>query len=93
MHDMNFVRANLDVVCVKLAQRNFAVAALEHFSVLDERRRSLIRDGDDLKATRNNESQEIGKLMKAGQREEAEKRGAAVRQLGERIPDIEKILP
>ncbi len=92
MHDINFVRANLDVVREKLAQRNFAVAALDRFSELDERRRTLIRDRDELKSTRNKESQEIGKLMKAGQREEAEKRGAAVRQLGERIPEIEKIL-
>lgn len=92
MHDINFVRANLDVVREKLAQRNFAVAALDRFSELDERRRTLIRDRDELKSTRNKESQEIGKLMKAGQREEAEKRGAAVRQLGERIPEIEKVL-
>jgi seryl-tRNA synthetase len=92
MHDINFVRANLDVVREKLAQRNFAVAALDRFTELDERRRTLIRDRDELKSTRNKESQEIGKLMKAGQREEAEKRGAAVRQLGERIPEIEKVL-
>jgi seryl-tRNA synthetase len=92
MHDINFVRANLDEVRQKLAQRNFAVAALDRFSELDERRRTLIRDRDELKSTRNKESQEIGKLMKAGQREEAEKRGAAVRQLGERIPEIEKAL-
>jgi len=92
MHDINFVRANLAVVRQKLAQRNFAVATLDRFSELDERRRTLIRDRDELKSTRNKESQEIGKLMKAGQREEAEKRGAAVRQLGERIPEIEKAL-
>lgn len=92
MLDINFVRTNLDVVRKKLAQRNFAVAVLDRFTELDERRRTLIRDRDDLKSTRNRESQEIGKLMKAGQREEAEKRGAAVRQLGERIPEIEKAL-
>src|SRR5512145_3129485 len=92
MHDINFVRANLDLVRKKLAQRNFAVAALDHFTELDERRRALIRERDDLKSTRNKESQEIGKLVKAGQREEAEKRGAAVRQIGERIPEIEKTL-
>ena len=92
MHDINFVRVNLDLVRQKLAQRNFAVAALDRFSELDERRRTLIRDRDELKSTRNRESQEIGKLIKAGHREEAEKRGTAVRQLGERIPEIEKDL-
>src|SRR5215207_9751877 len=92
MHDINFVRANLEVVRQKLAQRNFAVVTLDRFSELDERRRTLIRDRDELKSTRNRESQAIGKLMKAGQREEAEKRGAVVRQLGERLPEIEKAL-
>jgi seryl-tRNA synthetase len=92
MHDINFVRANLGLIRKKLTQRNFAVAVLDRFTELDERRRTLIRDRDDLKSTRNRESQEIGKLIKAGQREEAEKRGAAVRQLGERIPEIEKAL-
>ena len=92
MLDINFVRANLDVVRKKLEQRNFTVTALDRFTELDERRRALIRDRDDLKSTRNRESQEIGKLMKAGQRAEAEKRGAAVRQLGERIPEVEKAL-
>lgn len=92
MHDINFVRTNLDLVRQKLAQRNFAVATLDRFSELDERRRTLIRDRDELKSTRNRESQEIGKLIKAGHREEAEKRGAAIRQLGERLPEIEKDL-
>src|SRR5262245_959287 len=92
MLDINFVRANLDLVRKKLTKRNFAVTVLDRFTELDERRRTLIRDRDDLKSTRNRESQEIGKLMKAGQREEAEKRSAAVRQLGERIPEIEKAL-
>jgi seryl-tRNA synthetase len=92
MLDINFVRTNLDVVRKKLAQRNFAVTVLDRFTELDERRRTLIRDRDDLKSTRNRESQEIGKLMKAGQREEADRRGAAVRQLGERIPEVEKTL-
>jgi len=89
MHDSNFLRANLDLVRKKLEQRTFPVATLDRFTELDDRRRLSIRERDDLKAARNRESQEIGKLMKAGQREEAEKRGAAVRQMGERIPEIE----
>ena len=89
MHDVNFLRTNLDVVRAKLGQRNFPVTTLDNFATLDERRRALIREGEDLKAARNRESQEIGKLMKAGQKEEAEKRGAAVRAMGERMPAIE----
>src|SRR4030095_14532897 len=89
MHDVNFLRTNLEAVRAKLGQRNFPLAALDSFVALDERRRTLIRESEDLKAARNRESQEIGKLMKAGQKEEAEKRGAAVRKMGERTPAIE----
>ena len=89
MHDVNFLRTNLEAVRAKLGQRNFPLAALDSFVALDERRRTLIRESEDLKAARNRESQEIGKLMKAGQKEEAEKRGAAVRKMGERMPTIE----
>ncbi len=89
MHDVNFLRTNLDAVRAKLGQRNFPLVALDSFTALDERRRALIRESEDLKAARNRESQEIGKLMKAGQKEEAEKRGAAVRKMGERMPAIE----
>ena len=89
MHDVNFLRTNLDAVRAKLGQRNFPLVALDSFTALDERRRALIRESEDLKAARNRESQEIGKLMKAGQKEEAEKRGAAVRKMSERMPAIE----
>ncbi|MFL6214506.1 MAG: serine--tRNA ligase [Blastocatellia bacterium] len=90
MLDVNFVRANLDFVRTKLEQRGFPLEALERFTALDERRRELVGQRDDLNATRNRESQEIGKLMKAGQKDEAESRRAAVRELGNRIAAIEE---
>ena len=85
MLDINFVRANLDLVRTKLEQRGFALETLHRFSELDERRRTLIRRRDALNAMRNLESEEIGKLMKAGQKEEVGSRRAAVRELGVRI--------
>ncbi|HEY9231814.1 MAG TPA: serine--tRNA ligase, partial [Blastocatellia bacterium] len=54
-----------------------------------ERRRQLVRRRDELNAERNRESQEIGKLMKAGQKEEAESRRAAVRDIGDQIAAAE----
>jgi seryl-tRNA synthetase len=42
-----------------------------------------------LNATRNRESQEIGKLMKAGQKDEAESRRGAVREVGDQISATE----
>lgn len=85
MLDINFVRANLDTTQKKLEQRGFPLNTLERFSELDERRRALVRERDELNATRNRESQEIGTLMKSGQKSEAESRRAAVRELGDRI--------
>lgn len=85
MLDINVVRTNLDVVKRKLGERGFPPEALDRFNELDERRRALTRERDDLNATRNRESQEIGKLMKEGRKEEAESRRLAVRELGERI--------
>lgn len=89
MLDVNFVRANLDHVRGKLSHRGFPMDALDRFTELDERRRALIRKRDDLKATRNRESQEIGSLMKAGRKDEAESRRAAVRHLGDQISGLE----
>ncbi|HJQ23933.1 MAG TPA: serine--tRNA ligase [Blastocatellia bacterium] len=89
MLDVNFVRANFEAVRTKLEQRGFPPEALDRFTELDERRRQLVRRRDDLNAERNRESQEIGKLMKAGQKDEAESRRAAVRALGEQIAGAE----
>ena len=89
MLDINFVRANLDLVKTRLAERGFPLETLDRFTELDERRRALISKRDDLNATRNRESQEIGKLMKSGQKAEAESRRAAVREVGDQIAAAE----
>lgn len=89
MLDINFVRANLDIIRKKLEQRAFPLNVLDRFNDLDERRRALIHERDESNATRNRESQEIGTLMKAGKKNEAESRRAAVRELGDRIAEIE----
>lgn len=89
MLDINFVRTNLEIVRRKLEQRGFPLEALDRFNELDDRRRALIRERDELNATRNRESQEIGNLVKAGQRNEVESRRAAVRELGDRIGGVE----
>jgi seryl-tRNA synthetase len=89
MLDINFVRTNLEIVRRKLEQRGFPLEALDRFNELDERRRALIRERDELNATRNRESQEIGNLVKAGHRDEVESRRAAVRELGDRIGGVE----
>jgi len=89
MLDVNFVRNNLDLVRKKLEERGFPLDTMDRFTELDESRRLLIRKRDDLNATRNRESQEIGSLMKSGRKEEAESRRAEVRVLGDQIAETE----
>jgi seryl-tRNA synthetase len=85
MLDINYVRANLDLVKRKLDERGFPAEAIARFGELDERRRRLISQRDELNATRNRESQEIGTLMKTGHKDQAESRRQAVRELGDKI--------
>jgi seryl-tRNA synthetase len=89
MLDINYLRANLDLVKKKLEQRGLPLQALDHFVELDERRRALVRKRDDLNATRNSASQEIGKLMKEGRKDEAASRRASVREIGDQIAATE----
>ena len=92
MLDINFVRDNLDLVTTKLRTRGFSTEVLDRFSHLEAERRSNIRVVDELKAVRNRESQEIGTLMKAGKKEDAESRRMEVRRIGEEIGERETAL-
>jgi seryl-tRNA synthetase len=92
MLDINFVRDNYELVVRKLETRGLPAEALDRFSQLETERRSNIRKVDDLKAVRNRESQEIGVLMKAGQKEDAESRRLEVRRIGEEIAEREAAL-
>jgi seryl-tRNA synthetase len=68
MLDLGFVRNNLAVVEEKLRARNADPAALlGDFRSLDARRREAITRAEQLKARRNELSQQVGALKKAGQ--------------------------
>lgn len=68
MLDLNFVRNNLPLVEEKLRARNADPAALlGDFHSLDARRREAITQAEQLKAWRNELSQQVGVLKKAGQ--------------------------
>ncbi len=89
MLDVHFVRENFDLVREQLATRNFDVALLEPFAKLDQERRALVRERDDLNATTNRVSKEIGNLMREGKRDEAEALKAQSKQASERAKEIE----
>ena len=68
MLDLGFVRGNLELVEQKLRARGADPAALlGDFRTLDQRRREAITQAEQLKARRNELSQQVGALKKAGQ--------------------------
>ena len=90
MLDLNFVRENLDKVRAALAARGATSEALDHFSETDAERRRIIAESDQLNATRNTASREIGALMKDGKRDEAEARRREVTDLKDRIAELDQ---
>ena len=66
MYDLSFFRNNLDAIATRLADRGFKLD-VEAFRALDIERRAALTESETLKAQRNADSQEIGKLKKAGQ--------------------------
>ena len=82
MYDLTFFRGNLDAIASRLADRGFTLD-VDVFRKLDAERRSAVTQSEQLKAQRNAETQEIGKLRKAG--EDTTERQQKVREMGERI--------
>jgi seryl-tRNA synthetase len=67
MLDLNFVRANLEIVEAKLRARGMdPEALLGNFRELDQERRSRITQAETLQAQRNKLSQEVARGRKAG---------------------------
>ena len=86
MHDLGFFRANFEKVAQRLAARG-AITGLEQFRELDQRRRAVITEAEELKARRNAESAEIATLRKAGA-DTTERQ--QVREIGNRIASLDE---
>jgi seryl-tRNA synthetase len=91
MLDLNYVREHLEQVRAALASRGVPPEALDDFAAADAERRRVIAESDELNANRNAASQEIGALMKAGKREEAEGRRKEVGELKEKVAELDKL--
>lgn len=87
MLDIRFVRDHLDEVAVAMKNRNHSWDS-EYFQKLDESRRSLIGQEEELLNKRNVISKSIGKLMGEGKKDEAEAAKAQVTELKDRIADL-----
>lgn len=91
MLDLHFVRENLDAVRRALADRNFPADVLDRFVELDAERRRIIGEADNLNQQRNAASKEIGALMQAGKKEEAEAQKAEVAGLKDKQAELERL--
>lgn len=87
MHDLPYFRSNLDSIAARLATRGFDLD-LRQFRDLDARRRSALTESESMKARRNAETAEIGKLRREGA--DTSERQRKVREIGERISELEE---
>ncbi len=87
MHDLNFFRNNLAEVQQRLSARGFALD-VQAFEQLDKERRACLTESEQIKAERNRETAEIGKLRKSGA--DTTERQQKMRALGERIAELDQ---
>jgi seryl-tRNA synthetase len=93
MLDIRRIRQETEEVRARLAVRGQVEetdAALDRVLALDEERRSLVQEGDQLKARRNAVSQEVGQRKRRG--EEADDLIAEMRSVNDRIREIDERL-
>lgn len=86
MLNLKFIQENKETVIERLAVKNFdARESVEKIIYLDGERRKLQQDSENKQACMNAIAKEIGNLMKAGKKEEAEKARQETTQLKEEI--------
>ncbi|KUI99088.1 serine--tRNA ligase [Vibrio sp. MEBiC08052] len=85
MLDSKLLRTELDETAVKLARRGFTLD-VETIRQLEEKRKSIQVEVENLQSTRNSISKQIGQLMSAGDKEGAE---AIKQQIGSLGSDLD----
>jgi seryl-tRNA synthetase len=90
MLDMKMLRENFAEVKEKLAHRGEDLTDLDRFGDLDEKRRDLIAETEQLKAKRNEVSKQISLLKK--EKKNAEDMITEMREVGDRIKTIDQEL-
>ena len=92
MLDIRFVRENPELVKenIKKKYQEEKLPLVDEAIKLDEERRSLQQQSDDLKSERNKISKQIGALMAQGKKDEAEKIKCEVKDHGDRISELDK---
>lgn len=90
MLTINLLRNHRERVITGLDKRNIdAAPIIDAIIELDDQRKALITEQEELLAERNVSSKEIGKLMGQGKKEEAEAKKNRVGQIKERVSELE----
>jgi len=92
MLDLKRIREEPELVRARLAVRAKpeALELVDRVLALDETRRQAITEVDALRAKRNQVSPEVGRLKQAGREAEAEPLIREMRELGERMSELER---
>lgn len=94
MLQVNFLRDEKELVLEGLKKRNFKNTEwVDEAIQLDEERKKLQFELDNLNAEKNKISKEIGLLMKEGKKDEAENAKAKTAEYTERIKELEAQKP
>ena len=92
MIDINLIRTNPEMVKenIKKKFQDQKLVLVDEVLELDKKNRELKIEGDNLRASRNTLSSQIGMLMKNGEKEKAEEIKNQVAQNKERLEQVEK---
>ena len=93
MLDIKFVRENPDLVKenIKKKFQDHKLVLVDEVIEFDSKKREVTLKGDELRASRNSLSSQIGTLMKEGKREEAEKIKLQVQKINEELVENERL--
>ena len=93
MIDIKFLRENPDIVKqnIKNKFQDEKLPLVDEVIELDKQNRAYILEGDELRASRNKLSKQIGALMGQGKKEEAEAVKAQVTANANRLAELEKL--
>ncbi len=86
MLDLAYVREHLDEVAARLSRRGVQMP-VEPFRQMEEERRRLVRQADELRAHRNQRNEQIASAKRAG--EDPSERYAALREISQNIKGLE----
>lgn len=92
MLQVPFIRQNVELVKERLAFRYFTNTELvDQLLQLDDKRKKMQAEKEELLSKVNSSSKEIGQLMKEGKKNEAEQKKAEVKAINEKLADVAEL--